>query len=346
MNKVKVGLVGCGFVAQKRHIPAFKKLRKNVTISAVCDLNEDLAKEVARRFGIPHVYKNLSNMLSKEDLDIVDVCTPPQNHSSVAVEAMEKGCNVVLEKPMASSLKDCDDMIRASKNNGVRLSIVHNQRFYPPFIKAEQLVKEGLIGKLMGIRTLSLTKKDEYMVHEKHWIHKLPGGVIGETGPHQVYMSLAFLGNVRDVEVYAQKILDLPWVLYDYYNIQLKGELINGSIVVSHAGNYKLEEVDLIGTKGTIRMDLHSMTLVSYGKKDLKPINIALSSLSVASQLVRGTGSNVLSFLQKKSFLGHDIFMQKFIDSILNNDRVPVTPEEGRETIRVMEMIAKKINQK
>lgn len=346
MNKLKVGIIGIGFVAQKRHIPALMKLRKKVTINAVCDLNKNLAKEVAKRFGIPRIYTKPSDMISKEDFDIVDICTPPQIHAPLAIEAMEKGCNVILEKPMALSVKDCDDMIKKSKKNNVKLTVLHNQRFYPPFVKAEKIVKEGIIGKLMGVRTISLTDKEEYMVHEKHWVHKLPGGVIGETGPHQIYMSLAFLDNVRDVEVYAQKTLELPWVLYDYYNIQLRGENTSGSIVISHAGDYNLEEVDLIGTIGTIRMDLHSMMLIHHRKKDLKPTTLALSSLVVASQIVKGTSSNILSVLFRKSMLGHDIFMEKFVDSILNDYLVPVTPEEGRETIRVMEMIFQKLKRK
>ncbi|MFB0562661.1 MAG: Gfo/Idh/MocA family protein [Candidatus Lokiarchaeia archaeon] len=344
MNRLKVGVVGCGVVAQKRHIPALMKLRKNVTINAVCDLNENLAKEVAKRFGIPHTYTKLSDMLSREDLDIVDVCTPPQTHTSVAIEAMERGCSVVLEKPMAPSVKDCDNIIKASEKNGVKLSIVHNQRFYPSLLKAEQLVKEDNIGKLIGMRIIALTSKEDYMVHEKHWIHTLPGGVIGETGPHVVYLSLAFLDNVRDVEAYAQKTLDFPWVLYDYYNIELKGESISSSIIVSHASDCNLEEVDLLGTEGVIRIDLNSMILIHYRKKDLKPTSLALSSLSAAGQIVKGISSNVLSILFKKPMLGHDIFMKKFIDSILNNNPLPVTPEEGRETIRVMEMIVKKLN--
>jgi predicted dehydrogenase len=346
MNKLKVGVVGCGVVAQKRHIPALMKLRKNVTINAVCDLNENLAKETAKRFGIPHTYTKLSDMLSRENLDIVDVCTPPQIHTSVAIESMERGCNVIIEKPMAPSIKDCDSIIEASKKNGVKLSIVHNQRFYPPFLKAEKLVKDGIIGKLTGMRIIVLTSREEYMVHENHWIHKLPGGAIGETGPHVVYLSLAFLDNVRNVEVHAQKTLDFPWVLYDHYNIELKGKNLCSSIIVSHASDCALEEVDLIGTEGMIRIDLQSMTLIHYAKKDLKPTSLALSSLSVAGQMVKGICSNVLSVLFKKSFLGHDIFMERFINCILNDDLVPVTPEEGRETIRVMEMIVQKLDQK
>ncbi|TRZ51238.1 MAG: gfo/Idh/MocA family oxidoreductase [Dehalococcoidia bacterium] len=343
MNKLKVGIVGCGFVAKKRHIPGFLRLKKNVTLSAVCDLNQELAKDAAKQFGIPHVYSDLSEMLSKEQLDIVDVCTPPKIHAPVALEAMENGCNVLLEKPMAPSLNDCDKMVEASRKYGVKLSVVHNQNFYPPFLKAQKLVESGAIGKLLGMRVLILTTRDEYIAHENHWIHKLPGGAIGETGPHAVYMSLAFLDNVTDVNVCARKQSDYPWVSYDDYRIELVGENITSSILVSHAGDCNASTVDLFGTDGTINIDLQSMLLTRYRRKHLKPTSVASSSLSVAGQTINGVVSNVFRVCLGKSMLGHDIMIKKFVESIIHNQPVPVTPEEGRETIRVMETIVRKL---
>ena len=343
MNKLQVAIVGCGFVAQKRHIPAFLRLKKYVSLRAVCDLNYELAVKIAKKFAIPKAYSDLSDMISKERLDLVDVCTPPRAHASVAMKAMENGCHVLLEKPMAHSVADCDKMIKASRENGVKLSVIHNQRFYPPFIKAEELVKNGAIGELTGMRIISLTPREEYLIHENHWIHKLPGGIIGETGPHVIYMSLAFVKNVRNVRVVARKISDYPWVLYDDYRIELEGENITSSIIVSHTNNYTMSEVELFGTDYALRLDLQSMLLIRYGRSSIKPIDVAISSLSTARQIVRGVASNTLKTVFGKTMLGHDIMIEKFVKSIINDQPVPVTPEEGRETVRVMEMIVNKL---
>lgn len=339
MNKLKVAVVGCGFVAQKRHIPSFLRSSKDVSLCALCDLNRDLARDVANRFGIPSAYSHLSEMLSKERSDVVDVCTPPNNHTSVAVEAMENGCHVLLEKPMASSISDCDKMIQASKKYGVKLSVVHNQRFYPPFLKAQQLVEDGVIGELTGMRVLSLTHREEYIAHENHWIHKLPGGVIGETGPHAVYMSLAFMKNVESVSVHARKKTNYPWVLYDDYRIELEGEKTNSSIYISHSSDYTACEVDLFGTDYALRIDLQGMLLMRYRREHLRPASVASSSLSIAGQMMKGVVSNAFKLMIRKPMLGHDIMIEKFVESIINDEPVPVTPEEGRETVRIMEMI-------
>lgn len=346
MSKLKVALVGCGSVAQKRHIPSFLRLKNHVSLCAVCDLNQDLARSVASRFGIPSVYSDLSKMLSKEHLDVVDVCTPPKVHAHVALEAMESGSHVLLEKPMAPSLSDCDKMIAASKKCGVKLSVVHNEKFYPPFLKAQQLVENGFIGELTGMRVLSLTHREVYMAHENHWVHKLPGGVIGETGPHAVYLSLAFVKNVKSVDVCARKKTDYPWVLYDDYRVELEGENIDSSIYISHASDYTAGEVDLFGTDYALKIDLQSMLLTRYKREYLKPTSVAFSSLSIAGQIVKGVMSNAFKVALRKPKLGHDIMIEKFVNSIINDQPVPVTPEEGRETIRVMEMIVNKLDQK
>jgi predicted dehydrogenase len=343
MKKLRVAVVGCGFVAQKRHIPGFLRLKRHVSLCAVCDLNQNLAKDVANRFGIANVYADFSEMFSKEHPDVVDVCTPPKVHASVAIEAMEKGCHVLLEKPMASNLSDCDKMIQASRKYGVKLSIVHNQRFYPPFLKAQELVESGAIGELAGLRVLSLTQRGEYIAHENHWVHKLPGGVIGETGPHAVYLSLAFVKNVKNVDVYARKKSAYPWVLYDDYRVELEGENINSSIYISHASDYTAGEVDLFGTEYALKVDLQSMLLIRYRREHLKPPSVALSSLSIAGQIVKGIISNTFKVTFHKPMLGHDVMIERFVKSVMHDQPVPVTPEEGRETVRVMEMITNRL---
>jgi len=345
VSKLKVAVVGAGFVAQKRHIPAFLRLRRYVSLTAVCDLNYELAKEVAKKFGIPNAYSDLKEMLSKEQPDIVDVCTPPGAHAPVAIEAMEAGSHVLLEKPMASSLADCDKMIEAAKRNNVKLSVVHNQRFYPPVLKAEELVKSGIVGELTGMRILSLTPRKEYLIHEKHWIHKLPGGIIGETGPHVIYLSLVFVKNVRNVNVIARKLSKYPWVLYDDYRIELEGENITSSILISHATNYTASKMELYGTEYLLDLDLQSMHLIKFKRNTLEPTTIATTSLNVAWQIVKGTLSNAIKVSLGRPMLGHDIMVEKFVKSILYDLPVPVTPEEGRETVRILETIVNKINQ-
>lgn len=346
MTKLKVAVVGCGLVARKRHIPSFLRLKKDVSLSAVCDIDADLAKEVATNFGIRRMYTNVSEMLSDDNLDIVDICTPPQTHTSIAIEAMESGCHVLLEKPMALKVSDCDKMTKVSRKYGLKFSIVHNEIFHPPFLRARELVNNGVAGELTGMRILSSTPKSRFMTLRNHWIHKLPGGILEETGPHAVYKSLEFLKNVKCVDVHAKKSLEYPWISYDDYRIELDGENMSSSIVISHANDWAASEVELFGTKAAVKMDLQSMMLVVYKRKNLKPMSVALSSLEVAGQMVKGIMSTAFGAMLRRPILGHEILVKRFVDSVVNDEPAPVTPKDGRETIRVMEMIVNKLKRK
>lgn len=347
LNKLKVGIVGCGAIAGMRHIPAFIRLKNSVTIQAVCDKNESLAQDTANRFHIPKAYPELSQMLVEEKLDIVDICTPPQVHAPLTIQAIENACHVILEKPMALKTSDCDEMLSASQKHKVKLCVVHNQLFYPPVIKARKLVSEGAIGDFIGMRIFMSDPRDEMIMRENYWIHKLPGGLIGETGPHPVYKSVAFIGKVKNADVYTRNFLEHHWAPFDEFRIELEGEKGNSSILVSYPSNRRASSVDLLGTEGALHLDLESMLLIHHsGSNSMKPLALASRSLGTASQIVRGVASNAFKVATKRAELGHDIIIEGFVNSILNNYQPPVTGEEGRETVRVMEMIVGRLQRR
>jgi predicted dehydrogenase len=349
-RKLKIGVVGCGFVASAWHIPGFMRLNKTATVQAVCDINTQLASSVATQFNLPKTYSNLGEMLRKEALDIVDVCTPPHAHTSIAIEAMEAGCNVLIEKPMALKLSDCDEMVRVSQNKGVKLCVVHNELFRPPMIAARRLVEEGKIGKVLGMEWCRFTHKDEYLTKQNHWIHKLPGGILGEVGPHAVYASQAFLKKINDVDVTAKNNLKYPWAPFDYFNVTFDGETITSSAIISMASNNFIADVNIFGTEATLRIDLQKMSLMEQRLNETKPVALAVSSMKSSGQIlgnvVQNASKMILSRDAKMRVIGHATEIELFVNSVINNEQPPVSGEEGRETIRVMELLVQKLNQK
>lgn len=345
--KFKIGIVGCGAVAKERHIPSFMKLKKDITLQAVCDKNDSLARDIARKYGIPKVYSNILEMLERENLDIVDICVPQQVHAPLAIQALEHGCHVLLEKPMALKTSECDQMIEASHKNGVKLCVVHNVLFYSPFLKAKELVAKGAIGTFIGMRIFMSDHRNEMLMINDHWIHNLPGGLVGETGPHAVYMSLAFLNEVSNVDVYAKNFLEHPWAPLDEFRIELEGKNALSSITISYTSNRHNCYVDILGTEGILHLDLNSMLLIHQGRKEsLKSVDLARYSLGVAFQIIKGVAINAFKVATRNVKLGHEVIIQRFIDSIRNDNEPPVPAEEGRETIRVMEMIVERLQEK
>ena len=347
LEKLRVGIVGCGGATQQMHIPSLLKLKDKVILQALCDKNEVLAKEIAAKYHVPNAYPELSDMLAAEELDIVDICTPPQVHAPIAVEALEHGCHVMMEKPMALRTSDCDEMINASNKKGVKLCIIHNQLFNPPFLKARRLVAEGAIGDFIGMRLFHSDPREEMIMRQDSWLHKLPGGLIGETAPHPVYMSLAFLNKAKSVDIYAKNFLEHPWAPFDEFRIELEGEKAMSSITISYASNRGEIYIDILGTEGVIYLDLGSILLVHYGRKvSSRPIPFARHFLNVSSQVVGGVAANAFKLATRRIRSGHDIIIERFVDSIIKNQQPPVTGEEGRETVRIMEMIVNRLREK
>lgn len=341
MEKIKVGIVGCGLIAKLRHIPAYRKM-KNVEVLAVCDLNEELARNTAEEFKIPKYYTNTSEMFSVENIDIVDICVPPQIHAPIAIEAMESGSNVIMEKPMALKVSDCENMIEVSKRNNVKLSVIHNKNFHSPFIKAKKMVKAGEIGEFVGMRMFLATPHWDMIDLKDHWYHKLPGGVIGETGPHIAYMSSEFIKNIDEVDVYAKNYLKHPWAPHDDFRIELKGDNGISSITLSYTPNYWVCDIDIIGTDALLRLDLNGMLIKKHNLKELKYGPFVKYYLSDIGQIAGGMLKNALG--NKK--IGTDLVIEKFVDCILNDTQPPVTAEEGKEAVRIMEKVVEKYNQK
>ena len=346
MGGLKAAVIGCGFIAKVRHIPAFQRMKNRVELCAVCDLNENLAQETASEFHIPRVYTDTATMFAQENLDLVDICVPPQIHAAVAIEAMHNGCNVIMEKPMALTMSDCDQMLAASQKCKVRLCTIHNDLFHPPFLKARQLIARGAIGDFRGMRIFLSTPRNDMIDLKDHWYHKLPGGVIGETGPHISYMSAAFLGAIKKAEVHAKNFLAHPWAPFDEFRIELEGENGFSSVALSYTNSYWAAEVDLIGSNAMLRLDLERMLLIRQRLDSLSYASVGNSSLNVLVQMAKGVVSNTFKGIVGKHKLGTTVVIEKYVESILRGTPPPLTAEEGVEAVRIMEMVVARYNEK
>lgn len=346
MTRMKAAVVGSGMFAQARHIPALLRMKKQVELVAVCDNDEELARKTASRFGISKAYRSTTEMFSKEKLDLVDICVPPQAHADVAVESIQHGCHVMMEKPMALKTSDCDRMLDASKQQGTKICVVHNNLFHAPLLKARTLLADGAIGDFVGMRIFLSTPRWDMIDHEKHWYHKLPGGVIGETGPHIAYMTLAFAGDVQRVEVFAQNRLGHPWAPHDEFRIEMDCEKGSSSATLSYTRNCWGANVDIYGTEEALHVDLHQMALTRHKLRSLKYIPVSKLSLSIIAQTSKEFASNVGKALMGRQKLGTDVVISRFVESVVSGKPVPVSGEDGRKAVELMEKVAKRYSER
>jgi predicted dehydrogenase len=342
---LNVGVIGTGLISTLKHLPAWRRASNLAKVCAICDVDATRGREVAAKFGIPAVYTSTTDMYAKEKLDLVDICTPPRTHAPLTIEALESRAHVLLEKPMATSLAECDDIIAAAKRTKRNVSLAHSDLFYPSFMKARQMIESGAVGKFRGMRIFLSTPCDYMTSKSDHWAHKLPGGVLGETGPHVVYMTLAFIKKIKEIQVHGQKILsEFPWSRYEDYRITLVGENATSSIALTYATKQWAAEVELWGTDGLLRVDLESQSLVRYSRGSLTPQVVGTSTVRDAIGSIWTAGLAGIRLATKQHLTTHDILVQSFAKSIKDGVAPAVTLEEGRESIRVLDLLVAELD--
>jgi len=345
--KLRIGLVGAGLIATEKHVPAWQSL-KSVDVAAICDLNESAAKHSALRFGIKNFYADVEEMLRKEKLDIVDITTPPATHASLGILAMDAGCHVLVEKPMATSVQEADRMIDAANKNGVKLCVVHQNLCNPAVVKAKRLVKEGVVGDLLNVEVQTFELKDGYLcTNENHWCHTLVGGIFGEILPHPIYLLTSFLKGATPVYVSSRKLGLFKWIEKDELRVLVEAENGMGSILASCNSLMQRDTLDIIGTRKTLSVDLWGRTVIVHKPHRESSLSVGMSNLYLSSQLFKIIGGTALTFMKtvrgRIRASAHYSFISKFANSIINGTEPPTTPQDGRDNVKVLETICKKI---
>lgn len=198
MPVVRIGVIGCGAIAQRRHIPEIVANR-NARLAAVADLRLERARAFANPNGAA-AYANYRQLLADGNVDAVIVCTPNALHAEHTVAALAAGKHVMVEKPMATNRADARAMIKAAEKAGRMLMVGQNQRLMPPHVKAKQILQTGKLGRALNFRTTfqhggpefwSVDGKDSWFFDAK----KAVMGVCGDLGVHKADLMRYLLGE-------------------------------------------------------------------------------------------------------------------------------------------------------
>ena len=146
-----IGIIGCGKIAQVRHIPEYME-NPDAQLAAFYDINMQRAQELAEQYGAK-AYESVEALLGDESIDAVSVCAANFAHASITIDALNAGKHVLCEKPMATTLRECEAMVAAAEKNGKFLMIGHNQRLAKAHAAARELLDQGLIGDIVTFRT-------------------------------------------------------------------------------------------------------------------------------------------------------------------------------------------------
>jgi predicted dehydrogenase len=196
---VGIGVVGLGEIGQV-HVRGFQGAPELARVRAVTDLDPSLRQASAAAMGAAE-RATLAELLADERVDAVSVCVPHSRHREVALAAIAAGKHVLLEKPMALTVAECDELLDAAARAGVRICVSHNQLFYPPHVRACQLVRSGALGRPLLLRMrLGIGGKFAGWRADPA---ATGGGLLFDAGVHRFYMARALCGEVREVAAMA-----------------------------------------------------------------------------------------------------------------------------------------------
>jgi predicted dehydrogenase len=343
---MNVALIGCGGAANG-HMKVLCRI-ENVNVVAVCDLNLERARALAHRFNVKETYTDYNELLRQENLDLVDICTPVSTHARIACDVAKVVPAIYLEKPMAINLHECNEMIQTMKKNSTKLCVGHNQIFLSSVQEAKSLIEAGKYD-LLSFRT-SVKENFELLKSYKllnDWmVTPSQRGIIWESCCHLAYLQLHFLPDIEEVYAVGGKT---KYPVYDSFAVLLRTASDRfGQIELSwltKETDIVYEAVDSQGKQLKIFRDFDYLdedsSLPPYTLRGVVSSFAADERRFLRKWLQFGSG-----YIHHRKLNSHMRLISSFISSAQKNLPPPVTPEDGRNTINLLECIEKSLEEK
>ncbi len=201
MEKIRVGLIGAGNIAQSAHLPVYME-RDDVEVVAIADWNLERAQAAATKFGIKHAFSNVEELLANVEVDYVDICVWNRSHAPVAIAAAKAGKHILCEKPMAINLTDALEMEKVIKETGVQFMLAVPTRYGSEAQLLNQMRKEGKLGDVYYAKTGYIRRRGTPI----GWFTdtgKSGGGPVIDIGVHCIDRTWYLMGRPRPVRVSA-----------------------------------------------------------------------------------------------------------------------------------------------
>jgi len=299
LRKVNMAVVGCGFWG-KNHARIYSELEK-ADLIAVADLNEDAACALGERYGADY-HRDPADLIKRDDIDAISICTPTVTHADIALEAIEAGKHILVEKPLTSTVAEAESLIAASEKAGVKLTVGFVERFNPGVIEALRLVREGKIGDIILARARRVSRYPlrisdvgvvkDLAIHDADIVRQLFGA-----DPETVY---ATAGNlVHSFEDYANIVLRFPGN---------RSAFIETNWLTPH----KIRRLILTGSEGLITVEFITQEVT-----------------------VEDDEGRYTPFLKPQEPL--TLELESFVEAILEDKPPAVSGEDGLKALRICE---------
>jgi len=336
-----ISIAGCGKVAHL-HAKAISGI-PNARLAAVWSRTARNAGEFAMLYRTK-AYSDISQMIRENNIDLVIVCTPHPFHKQPAAEAALAGADVLVEKPLAADLRDCDDIIKICKENHVKLGVISQRRWYEPVKRVKDAIELGKLGKPVLATITMLGWRDKSYYDSDAWRGSWKtegGGVLVNQAPHQLDILLWYMGQID--EVYGTwRNLNHPYIEVDdtaVAIIKFKSGAI-GNIVVSNSqkpGIYgKIHVHGENGASAGVQTDGGAMFIAGMTGVAEPPVNDLWTIPGEESMLKEWIKQDTETFNSSDPTIRYFQYqIEDFIHAIENGTDPDVTGEDGRRTVEL-----------
>jgi UDP-N-acetyl-2-amino-2-deoxyglucuronate dehydrogenase len=264
-EKIKFGIIGCGRIAQ-RHA---EHISKKGVLVAVCDVVAEKANKLAAAYAAKAYYSIEELLKSGESIDVLSVCSPNGLHAQHAIHALNAGFHVLCEKPMALSVADCGEMIKAAERSNKRLFAIKQNRFNPPVEAVKKAMDEGRLGRIYSIQLSCFWNRNPDYYHNS-WkgTLKLDGGTLYTQFSHFIDLLYWMVGDIKQVKAMMANYSHQGIIEFEDTGVVLL-EFYNGAIgTINYTVNSYQKNMEgsltIFGEKGTVKIGGQYLNELEY----------------------------------------------------------------------------------
>ncbi len=355
MSKLKIGIVGCGGIANQKHFPAMKQNSDLCEIVAFCDIIVERAEQAAKEYGVPgaRVYEDYHDLMADPEVEVVHVLTPNVAHCPITVAAFEAGKHVYCEKPMAHTSSDAEKMIEAWKKSGKQFTIGYQNRFRPEVQNLKKACDQGDLGEIYYGKAHAIRRRavPTWGVFPNKALQG--GGPLIDIGTHALDITLWCMNNY-DVESVTGSV---------FYKLGHLQQATEGNMFGPwDPETYEVEDsaMGFIKMKNGAAINLEAAWAINMTESKEASTTLCgtlagaevLSGMSYpTNQLVYNRGRNGQLMEEKVSAAGNIAYFEggsgdpgvidnrQWLEAIQNNTQPLVKPEEALVVTRVLEAI-------
>ncbi len=332
MSKLKFALIGCGRIGQ-RHA---EHIQNNGILQAVCDTDKEKAAAFASKFN-SKAYNSIEALLEQgKDIDVVSICTPNGLHAKHAIQALQAGHHVLCEKPLATSVHDCGEMIKAAEKTNRRLFAIKQNRFNPPVEAVKSIIDEGKLGRIVNVQLSCFwNRNNDYYANSWKGTKDLDGGTLYTQFSHFIDLLYWLVGDIKNVQAFTGNYLhkgiiefeDTGVVILEFHNKAIG--TINYT-VNSYAKNME-GSLTLFGEKGTVKIGGQYLNELEYQ---------SIEGIEIKDLPAGNKANNYGTYVGSMS--NHDKVYENLVEVLTNNGSISTNFFEGLKTVEIIDKIYSK----